>query len=343
MTQSPALVEPLEAIARTGAVTEADVLALRRGVFADGVVDRAEAEALFALERQCAERDPAWNAFYVDALTDFLVWRREPRGYVDEAAADFLLTNIGHDGRLDGPTEFELLLNVVHWAEAAPERLKEACIEAVRESVARPAGAVYGQARRPGAIDPVDVEIVRRIVYARSLDGSITVTRREADMVFDLHDATREADNAATWPDLFAKVIACHLLFPRGVPALPDADAMRRREAWLAERRGFGTLLGAVGKAVARGAFDVGGAWEALDPFGTVQRRRAAERDAARDAEAARREGVDEAEASWLLGRLAADDGAVRRPCVRALLVFLRREGRFLASSLDPVFAEAGL
>jgi len=340
---SSAVADPIAALARRGVIGETDVAALRRDVFADGVVDREEAEAVFRLERACAERHEAWNTFYVDALTDYFVWRREPRGYIDESAADFLLDNIGHRGRLDGPTEFELLLNVVHWADSAPERLKDACIDAVRTSVADPAGAVYGRERRPGVIDPVDVEIVRRIVYARSLDGSITVTRREADMVVDLHDATREAENAETWPDLFAKVVACHLLFPRGVPALPDADTVRRREAWMAERRGFGALLGAVGKAVARGDIDFRGAWQELDPFGAAARRREAEREAAAEAEAARREGVDEAEAEWLVARLAADPRAVQRLPVRALLMFVRREARFIAPALEPVLDRAGI
>lgn len=333
--------DPLAAIAASGAITAEDVALLRRRVFADGVCDAAEADAVFALERACPDRHPDWNAFYVDALTDWLVWRRDPRGYVDDAAADTLIDNVMRDGRLDGPTEFELLLNVVHWAEATPQRLKDFALTAVLESIRDPRGAVWGRDRRGGVIDPVDVEIVRRVVYARALDGSITVTRQEAGWMVDLAEATRGADNAAAWPELFARVVACHLMFPRGVPAPVSADEVKRREAWLENRRGFGTLLGEVGRSVGRGDVDVKGFWDWLDPFGRRARAEAAAARAAAEAEAARREGVDAEEAAWLIARFPP--GSETDPCLRALLAFLRNEARFIDPAAEPLFDRTGL
>jgi len=331
----------LTAVASKGAITAEDVAALRRRVFADGVCDQAEAEAVFALERACPDRHPDWNAFYVDALTDWLVWRRDPRGYVDGAAADFLIGNVMHDGRLDGPTEFELLLNVVHWAESTPQRLKDFALTAASDSIRDPMGAVWGKQRRGGVVDQVDVEIVRRVVYARGLDGSITVTRQEADWMVDLAEATRGADNAAAWPDLFARVVACHLMFPRGAPAPVSAEEVRRREAWLENRRGFGTLLGEVGRSLGRGEVDAKGFWDWLDPFGRRARAEAEAARAAEEEEAARREGVDAAEAAWLISRFPP--GTESDPCLRALLAFLRNEARFIDPAAAPLFDRAGL
>lgn len=333
--------DAVAAIAARGLITAEDVLTLRRTLFADGVCDEGEAAWVFALERACPERDPSWTDFYVDALTDFLVWRRDPRGYVDESAADLLITNIMHDGRLDGPGEFELLLNIVHWAEATPQRLKDFVMEAVRESIRAPQGAVWGKQRRADTIDPVDVEILRRVVYARSLGGSITVTREEADLMADLAEATRGADNAPGWPDLFARVVACHLMFPRGAPAPISADEVKRREAWLQNRRGFGKLLAEIGMSAARGQVDVKGFWEYLDPFGRRARAEAEARRAAEEEEAARREGVDAEEAAWLVGRFPP--GTETDPTVRALLAFLRNEARFIDPAAEPLFDRAGL
>jgi len=76
-----------ELIAR-GAITEADVLRLRREVFADGRVGPREAQLIFALDQACGDRAPGWGDLYVEALTDHFVRHAEPEGYVDEASGD---------------------------------------------------------------------------------------------------------------------------------------------------------------------------------------------------------------------------------------------------------------
>ena len=87
-------------------------------------------------------------------------------------------------------------MNIVHWATSVPDALKDYALEAVRDSIMEPDGAAYGKQRRPRVIDPVDVEILRKTLYAGALDGGLTISRREADLLFDLNRATLNADNA---------------------------------------------------------------------------------------------------------------------------------------------------
>ena len=91
----------IESLSAKGRITSEDVLKLRRGVFPDGAIDRREAEAVFHLDRTCAEKDPVWTRFYVDVLTDYFVWQSKPRGTVDDELARFLIDEIVHDGRID--------------------------------------------------------------------------------------------------------------------------------------------------------------------------------------------------------------------------------------------------
>ncbi len=330
---------PIEEIVAKGAIGAEDVARLRREVFADGVVDRTEAEHVFRLEELCAAKDPAWRAFYVDALTDHFVWRAEPRGYVNDENAQFLIDNIVGDGRVDGVTELELLINIVHRAQSCPDTLVLFVLEAVRDSVLDPDKAVYGHGRRPHVIDPADVEIMRKVIYAGASGGGFTVTRREADLIFDLNDATIAAENAPGWRDLFVKAIANYLMFPSGAPSVPDAEEHRRREAWMEEKRGVGRLLMDVGRILGGLKFDR--TWADADPLGARQAGREAERCEARLQEALGRESIDEEEARWLVDRID-EDGVLQRN-ERDLLAFVRENAPHVHPLLKELFAKVGI
>ncbi|NBC33793.1 MAG: hypothetical protein GVY13_14055 [Alphaproteobacteria bacterium] len=339
-TAAPAtdLVDTL--IAR-GGIGEDDVLALRRSVFRDGIVDANEAEMVFALERQCRDKAPGWTTFYCEALTDYIVRRREPRGYVDEATADMLMQRIIEDGRIHGPTELALLVSIVDRAETVPPGLRVFVLEAVHDSVLRGGDPVYGKDRQPGVIVPVDVEIVRKVVYAAASPGGFTITEREADLLFALNDATVDADNAPAWQDLFVKGVANYLMFPRGAPVIPAAETVQRRAAKAAagaDTRGF---LARFARAFGGGDFGFGEAWRALDPFGREAEREMEQREAARKAEADMREAIDQREAQWLGQRIAAD--GVLHENERALLVFIRRNATAIHPDLEPVMARFGV
>ena len=332
-------IDPVGVIEAKGSIAADDLLTLRRGVFRDGVVSRSEAEAIFRLDRTCAEKAAVWSEFYVDSLTDYFVWKSEPPKHVDEAGARFLIDNVTVDGRIADKTELELLVNIVHWAESVPESLILLMLQAVKESVLTPFRAPYGRGRNAGTVTATDVQIVRRAIYAPGGGGSYTVTRREAELIFDINDATVGSGNDAGWQDLFVKAIASHLMFPRSAPKPISAEAYNRREAWLEESRGVGRLLAEVGRNAAR--FNLADGWSSWDPFGTraAEARKAEEDSRMRDALA--RESIDQAEARWLLTRIAGD-GAVH-PNEIALLKFIRANAPSVHPLLEEAFDRAGI
>jgi hypothetical protein len=319
-----------------GSITAQDVLALRREVFGDGVVAYSEAELVFRLDGACAQKDRAWKEFYVDALTDYFVWQNKPAKYVSEEQAQFLIDNIVKDGHVSDATELELLINIVHWSLSCPEKLVLFVLEAALESVLTPDAAAYGRGRRPGVITPVDVEVVRKAIYGPGSGGSCTITQREAELLFELNNATSEVENAPEWSDLFVKAVANYLMFPQGAPSMPDADEALRREAWLEDRRGVGGLLFEIGGSIL--SPDFSGAWGGL--FGG-RAREEAEREAARAHEAMRREAINAVEAKWLIDRL--DQDSLLHENERALLAFIKRESSRIDPMLDPWFEKAGL
>lgn len=331
----------VEEIAAKRSISAEDVLALRREVFRDSVVDPMEAQAVFRLDHACHEKDPSWTQFYVDALTDFFVWQAEPRGYVSEELGRFLIENITGDGRVDGRSELELLINVVHWATACPEELVLFVMNAVRQSVLNPETAIYGSNRPPAVIGPADVEVIRRVIYAGASGGGFTVTRREAELIFELNNATTEVENAPGWNDLFVKAIANHLMFPQGAPAVPSAEEALRRERWLEERRGVGQLLGGMGRAAGSGDVPLSEAWRTFDPFGSEAARAERNREETQVREALSREAIDEGEAKWLIGQIDRD--GILHENERALLAFIKQNSPSIHPLLDDLIAKAGV
>ncbi len=323
-----------------GSITEDDVLRLRREVWRDGVVSPNEVDAVFRLDQACASKDATWTRFYVDALAEYFVWRAEPRKYVSEENARFLLDRILRDGKVDGESELELLINVVHWSISCPEELAMLALDTVRRSILEPATAPYGSNRPPAVIGAGDVEIIRKIIYAPGSPGGLTVTRAEAELMFELHNATAGEENAPGWGTLFRQAIANFLMFPRGAPVAPSAEKALALERFRAKKRNIGEILkdagrtaAGMGKAAARGDVPVREAAAAiLDPYDDAGSWERLDKEAK---DALKREAIDKGEAEWLMRQMAADGQLHEHE--RALLAFIKEN----ATRIDPLLQKA--
>jgi hypothetical protein len=326
-----------------GRMTADDVAQLRRGIFQDGIIGKDEADLVFRLNDECRDKDESWGQLYVDALTDYFVWRAKPWGYVSEEQGRFLTQRIVRNNRIENETELELLCNIMHWAEYAPAELAEFVLFAVRESVLDPDKASYGVGRHAKVVDPVDVELIKRAIYAPATSGGITVTRLEAEVIFDINDATVHEDNHPSWDRLFVYAIANHLMFPRAASAPMPAEDVLRRERWLKERTGAGGLLKKVGREIVLSAKT--GRLEWKDAIDSVTRGSIREVDPVEEYSAARiawqRETIDEEEARWLIARIGRD-GKMQGNEV-ALLKFIKDNSPNIDPSLNPLFEQAGL
>ena len=331
--------EITSAIIARKAISSADVTWLRQEVFRDGVADDKEVETLFRMNEECVEKDESWSQLFVDALTDYFVWQTTPRGYVDEAHARYLIQRIVRNNRIESTTELELLVNIVHWAVSCPAELSALVLSAVRESVLEPDEAAYGRGRRPKVVDLVDIELIKRAIYAPATAGGITVRRAEADAIFDLNDGTVESENNAAWKQLFVYAIGNHLMFPRPHTPPPVAEEVLRREEWLKGRRGTWNLLGQIGSEslkLGAGQVNLGERFEAAK-----EAMRNPKEEPQRPDVAYERETIDEEEASWLISRIRRDGQLDANEI--ALLSFIRNTSPNIHASLEPILKEAGV
>ena len=177
-----------------------------------------------------------------------------------------------------------------------------------------------------GVVTEGDVDMLRRILYAYGGDGSIGVTQPEAEVLFDINDATADAENHPSWRDLFVKAIANCVMSASGYAA-PAREIALARDAWL-DRRGDLALESIVS-----------GMGSGLKNFLTGYRKqteeeRAIARLTQQKVEIVTNEGLCVAEATRLAERIGRD-GRVT-PNEQALLVFLKKD----AGSLHPLLRD---
>ncbi|MGP9819034.1 hypothetical protein ACTZWW_03375 [Salinarimonas sp. NSM] len=306
-------------------LTPEGVRALRRRVFGDDdAISLVEGEMLFDLARTVGERGcREWRDFFCEAIADLLVHQVQPRGYLGEAEAVWLIARL--DGRPVLSSEFAALMRVMELSRSVPDRLAAFALGLVKQVVLTGEGeAITGMRHEPGRVTHADVDALRRVLFVASSEGFGHVTRAEANVLFDIADATADADNDPSFADLFARAIGNHLLAGPGRHA-PTRLQVMRREEWLDQRRTLGSGIAATFKTMAANAFGVRtrDVAPAPDPLG----------DGLTPAR------VDDEEHAWLVARIDARPGL--SAAERALLRFLGRECDDLAPSLRELVARA--
>lgn len=319
-----------ELLEELGRIGSSDVRHLRQEVFRDGVVSHAEAEAIFALNGAVADKCPEWAEFFVEALTDFTVNQAEPRGYVSLANAEWLVDRVSHDGHVDTVTELELLVKVLDRAKSSPDFLVRYTLnEAARAAVEGRGPLACGRHLKQGVIGEAEVELIRRVLYAVGGEAGISISRVEAETLFDLNDRTVEAENHPAWRELFVKAIGNYLMAAASYRAPPRAVALAREE-WLEDTSVNirDSVLGAfagLGEMFTKSFFD-----DVTDAHQQIEKAWAARNERVERAEAeAAVVGSDEAE--WLIDRLGGD-GVVHEN-EKALLRFIRD----VSPNVDPI------
>ncbi len=111
--------EVIDQLTRAGkSLTASEIRQLRRALFEDEGVSLDEACALFALDRTQDKACPEWTEFFVECLTDHVVWQARPTGILNVEQAEWLLAETDSTPTL---TSFALLANVLAECHRAPQ------------------------------------------------------------------------------------------------------------------------------------------------------------------------------------------------------------------------------
>lgn len=200
-----------EQAAADGAISSEEILTLRRAGWGDGAISPEEAEAIFAVNDQLEDPCVEWAEFFVEALGEFVVNGVDPKGYVSQSQADWLVSRVDHNGTLHSMTELELLVKVIEKATDVPQSLKDYVIAQVEQAVLTGEGPTRGGHLERGNVNAVEAQILRRTVFAQAGDRPAAVSRSEAEMLFRLKDAALGAKNAPEWKQLFVQGVGSYL------------------------------------------------------------------------------------------------------------------------------------
>ena len=194
-----------------GEITARDTLALRQAIWSDGVLTQAEAQALFELNAMAKSKDPEWIAFFTEAVCDYVIDGSEPKGYVSEENALWVVEEIDSDGRVDSAGELELLVKLAEKAIDLPNVLKFYALEQIEQIIISGDGPTREGDKTPHVVTAAEAALLRRLIFAAGGFGPAMVSREEADMLFRIKDACLGNDNAPEWEKLFVQGVANHL------------------------------------------------------------------------------------------------------------------------------------
>ena len=316
----------IAAIASRSRITADDVLFLRRMVYADGLSSRHEVENLFALDDACTTRDPSWTHFLVESVCDYIVHQEQPAGYVSDYNARWLMALVMKNGVVEGDTELELLLKVIETAKSVPAELLRFAFDQVRLAVITGVGPLaFGKQLEKGRITREETDLVRRVLYAMGSDGNVAVTRAEAEMLFELNDASVDSMNDPSWNELFIKAVANHVMAVSGYNLGSREDALRH-EAFLDDRTSM--FSGVFGKMLSGGVAAIADAWNSNNSVED----RFAEANRDREIASAEAEKVSQDEAAWVAARIGRDGRMHDNE--RQLIAFLKAESPSLHPDL---------
>lgn len=115
-----------ESIIADGKIDAAEVAQIKKVIYQDGGIDRAEADFLFELNDVCSGKsnDALWSTLFVDAICSYLLDDEKSPGEIDAKEAEWLLSKIQSDGKLD-VNEQKLLKKLVDTARSMPDNLRE--------------------------------------------------------------------------------------------------------------------------------------------------------------------------------------------------------------------------
>jgi uncharacterized protein with PIN domain len=287
-----------QAAVADGRITAEELLSLRREGWGDGIITRAEAEALFAVNNALNERTPEWCDFFVEAIGEFVLNGTPPRLQCSLEEAEWLIGQINHDGVVESMVELETMVRILERAENTPDRLKNYVLDVVEREVLTGTGPTRcGGALAATHISAAECRIIRRVIFASGGHGPAAVARWDAEMLFRLKDATLAEENAAEWDDLFIDGVANFL---KGF-VVPNAQVSHERkrelEAFVADSSvNVGRFMGRVARE----------APQVMNHFGRVfGKKQAGGTDF--EALAAAGEVVTDYESEWLEKMVAAD------------------------------------
>ncbi|MFZ9395203.1 MAG: hypothetical protein ACO25F_03965, partial [Erythrobacter sp.] len=239
-------------VAEDGCIGAEELFSLRQLGWGDGKIYREEAEALFAINHALKQPSPEWVDFFVEAIGEFVLNGTEPRGIPSDDEARWLVSQLDRDGKVESLAELELLVRVVERAQNVPEFFKDYVLRQIERVVVTGIGPTRcGGELSATHISAAECRLLRRVIFAAGGHGPAAVTRKDAELLFRLKDATLQDENSPLWDDLFVDGVANYLKGFQLHNAQLSHERIKELEAFVADNEArVGRFLGAMAREI---------------------------------------------------------------------------------------------
>jgi len=196
-----------------GIIDADEVQGIKARIYDDGIIDREEADFLFQLNDGVSgkDNDSSWQELFVEALTDHVLKDDVSPDILDDDEAKYLTEKIESDGLVDS-VELALLVNITAKAKECTPSFNTFVLNTLKAAVIA-----------DGIVDADEVEMMKKVVYGVGGGEGEGVDRAEADMLFDINDATTSKEgHDSSWKAFFVEAISKHLLEDETSPGEVD-------------------------------------------------------------------------------------------------------------------------
>ena len=190
------------AILTDGVIDAEEVITIKNAIYEDGKIDREEADFMFTLNDAVSgkENHYSWKDLFVKAITDHLLKDDTSYGSVDDDEADYLISKIQGDGKID-EIEQALILKIIEKATGTCDKFQTFVLESFKNLILE-----------DGVIDAAEVNTIRSIIYGAGGAGGSKVDVKEAEWLFELNDGVSGKSNHESWKALMVEAISKYLL-----------------------------------------------------------------------------------------------------------------------------------
>lgn len=194
---------PANLIAGKSRLSAEDVSILRKVSFPHGIRSSDDAVLLLAIHNSCPEKCDEWGAFFIEALTDFVVHHAYPQGSLDDINAAWLIRMLSRGGVIHSEIEFEVLLSVIGASQNVPPMLAAFALDQLRFALADGVGAYrhYRAIQRQG-ITQHDLDFVHHVLRNAISGSEMTLSAVEIEALDRIDQAVQPGANHPGWAEL---------------------------------------------------------------------------------------------------------------------------------------------
>ena len=185
-----------------GVIDAEEVITIKQTVYEDGKIDKEEADFMFELNDAVSgkENHYTWKDLFVKVITDYLLKDDTSYGSVDDDEADYIISKIQGDGKID-EIEKALLLKIIEKATSTCDQFQEFVLASFKTLILE-----------DGVIDAEEVKVIKSIIYGAGGAGGAKVDMKEAEWLFELNDGVSGKANHESWKALMVEAVSKYVL-----------------------------------------------------------------------------------------------------------------------------------